>query len=88
MQQYVEEENLEGKMNIARKHAIEKLNWQHNSAELHKFIQKTNVTPLTQAMAATYNKFKYYGYRKILTKIEKHQNFFSPLLHLYSKLKK
>ena len=88
MQRYIGINDLAEKMAIARAHAVEHLNWQKNSAQLHQYIQASNVTPLTPALAKVHQNFTHYGFRKILTKIEKYKAFFMPFFYFYSKLKK
>jgi 1,2-diacylglycerol 3-alpha-glucosyltransferase len=88
MQHYTDLDNMTEKMKIARKHAVDKLNWQKNSQGLTSFIEQTKIKPLTKEITKTYNDYTQYGYRKILTTIEKYKLFIIPLLFIYSKLKK
>jgi hypothetical protein len=88
MSTYIGDDNLKEKMVLAREHAVKSLNWKTNSAELNQFIDDVKVIPLTKNVNKTYQAYKNYGYRKILTKIERYGFIFSPLLSFYDKFKK
>jgi glycosyltransferase involved in cell wall biosynthesis len=88
MENYITDDQLEEKMSVARSHALENLDWQKNSAELNIFIASTKVLPIDSITADTYDKYKHYGYRKIITTIERLSFIFSPIYTIYHKLKK
>jgi glycosyltransferase involved in cell wall biosynthesis len=88
MQHYIDCDDIEEKMKTARSHATKQLNWKNNSHELQAFIEQTKIAPVTKKIAKDFNNYSNYGYRKILTKIEKYKLFFTPFLFAYSTLKK
>lgn len=87
MNAYITNSKREKNMHLASEHAQKHLNWEINAQQLNQFINNIKCTPVSEKTKKTYIAYKNYGYRKILTKVEKYNKLFSPLFSLYAKLK-
>lgn len=88
MGKYTNCNDIHSKMNTARVHATEKLDWTKNASGLNQFMRDIRLVPITEEANKTYQRYRHHGYRKVFTKMEKFSSFFSFLFFVYAKLKK